>query len=171
MFGRFGFGLLGFLLVVLAIAEVVGLMWVSHAIGWWTVVVLFGSAALGLLLMRREWSKAKGAILEAVQQGQLPTGRLADASLVVVGGVLLVLPGLLTDIVGLLFLLPFTRPFVRQAIMWFASRSLERQGVRPVVIEGEVVAEQAAPETLIPELPTQVDGEVVEGTIVEPDDR
>ncbi|HMS37830.1 MAG TPA: FxsA family protein, partial [Arachnia sp.] len=85
---------------------------------------------------------------------------------------LLVLPGLLTDLLGLLCLLPFTRPFVREAIMWFASRSLERQGIRPVIIDGEVVAGAPVAETLIPGITADtVEGEVVEGTVIDPDEK
>ncbi|HMQ65008.1 MAG TPA: FxsA family protein [Arachnia sp.] len=172
MRGRFGFSLLGLGLAALALAEIVLLMWVSREIGWWTLVVLIGSAGLGLFLMRREWGKARGAIMEALRVGQLPTGRLADASLVVGGGILLVLPGLLNDLLGLLCLLPFTRPFIRQAIMWFASRSLERQGIRPVIIDGEVVADAPVAETLIPGITAEVvEGEVVEGTVIDPGDK
>ncbi|MBK7820256.1 MAG: FxsA family protein [Tessaracoccus sp.] len=176
MRGRFGFGLLGLGLAVFAIAEIVILMWVANAIGWWTLVVLFGSAALGLYLMRREWGKARVALMDSARVGQLPTGRLADASLVVGGGLFLIVPGLLTDIIGLLCLLPFTRPFVREAITWIASRSLERQGIRPVIIDGEVVVDAPAPEAeiLIPGITATggvVDGEVVEGTLIDPEDK
>ncbi len=172
MSGRFGFGLLGLGLAAFAIAEIVILMWVSNEIGWWTVVLLLGSAALGLFLMRREWGKTRLSLMESARAGQLPTGRLADASLIVVGGLFLIVPGLLTDLLGLLCLLPFTRPFVREAITWIASRSLERQGIRPVVIDGEVVADAAAPETLIPGIAAGgvVEGEVVEGTVIDPED-
>ena len=44
----------------------------------------------------------------------MPAQQLTDAALVLVGGVLLLLPGFLTDLVGLVFLLPFTRPVTRR---------------------------------------------------------
>jgi hypothetical protein len=56
--------------------------------------------------------------------------------------------------------------------MWFASRSLERQGIRPVIIDGEVVADAPAAETLIPGITADtVEGEVVEGTVIDPDEK
>ena len=51
----------------------------------------------------------------------MPTGELAEAGLVLVGGVLLMLPGFLTDVLGLFFLVPFTRPFARKVVGFFVA--------------------------------------------------
>ena len=81
----------------------------------------------------------------------MPTGELADAALVLVGGVLLMLPGFVTDLFGLLFLLPFTRPLARRLLAFLVGRRLSRMGVwrrvvrRDVtVIEGETVPDPHA---------------------------
>ena len=62
----------------------------------------------------------------------MPTGELADAALVLVGGLLLMLPGFVTDLIGLFFLLPLTRPLARKAIAFFVARRLNRMGARRV---------------------------------------
>ncbi|NHB86113.1 FxsA family protein [Tessaracoccus sp. HDW20] len=112
------------------------LIWVSGQIGWWTLAVLVLTSLLGIFLLGREWTKTWGKLSESLRSGQLPSGQLADASLVIAGGILLILPGLLSDIVGALLLLPFTRPFIRSAISWWANRTLQRSGAAPTVIKG-----------------------------------
>lgn len=156
-------------LLALVVAEIAGIIWVAGEIGWWTLAVLTLTTVLGIYLMQREWRKAWGAVSEALRAGQLPTGKMADASLVLVGGILLTLPGLLTDALGLLLLLPFTRPFVRSAVSWWAARVIKSPpgSAGPVIIKGEA----AAAGSLIPPAPNNkeaADGQVIRGDLDEP---
>ncbi|MEA5118354.1 MAG: FxsA family protein, partial [Propionicimonas sp.] len=131
------------LFVVIPIIEVWLLISVGHWVGLWpTVAVLLVSAGLGAWLMSREGSRAWHALVEAMKGGRLPTGRLADAALILVGGILLMLPGLVTDLLGLLFLLPATRPLVRRAVGFVVARQqATRRTGEPAdtVIPGEIV--------------------------------
>ena len=144
------------LLVAVPILEVYVLVQVGERIGALpTVAVLVLEAVLGGWLMRREGSRAWKALDGAFRGGRVPTGELADAALVLVGGVLLMLPGFVTDVLGLFFLVPFTRPFARRAVGFFVARRLGRAGLVPgafgpyaahttgTVVEGEVVADDA----------------------------
>lgn len=139
--------LLGFFVFILA--EVSLLVWVSTQIGWWTLVALMVSTVLGAYLLQREWRKAWRQLGESVKTGTLPAGRTADAVLVLMGGFMLIMPGFITDIVGLLLLLPFTRPGVRSVLGWWVGRTMA-SGPDPVrdsmVIEGEVVEPDTTPE-------------------------
>jgi len=134
------------MLVAVPIFEVWLLIQVGHQIGVWpTLLILVGEALLGAWLMRREGNRAWAALTAAFQTGRVPSGELADAALVLVGGVLLLLPGFATDVVGFLFLLPLTRPLARKVVAFFIARQIGRMGlpaVRPgggEVIEGETV--------------------------------
>ena len=66
---------------------------------------------------------------DAFTKGKVPTGELADAALILVGGVLLMLPGFLTDVIGFLFLLRWTRPLARKMIAFFVARRINRLGI------------------------------------------
>ena len=117
-------------MVALPILEVYLIVQVGQLIGvWWTLAILVGEALLGAWLMRREGARAWKALNEAFNSGRMPTGELADAALVLVGGVLLMLPGFITDIFGLLFLLPFTRPLARKVLAYAVARRMSRMGV------------------------------------------
>ena len=141
--GALRLALLGLTVFGLVFAEIAAILWVAGEIGWWTLVILSATTVLGIYLLQREWRKAWGALSAALTSGQLPSGQLADASLVLMGGVLLVVPGLLTDVAGLLLLLPFTRPFIRSGIAWWASKTMQRSGAVPTVIRGDVVTRRA----------------------------
>ncbi len=138
------------LLVAIPIFEVYVLVQVGQRIGPIpTIAILVLEAILGAWLMRREGSRAWKALDGAFRGGRVPTGELADAALVLVGGVLLMLPGFVTDVLGLFFLIPFTRPFARKVVAFFVARRLRNAGLvpgargaqGPVVVEGEVVPE------------------------------
>ncbi|MDN5562906.1 MAG: FxsA family protein [Luteococcus japonicus] len=145
------------LLVAVPIIEVWILLRVGHAIGGLpTVAILVAEAAVGAWLMKREGSRAWQALRATLGTGRMPATELTDAALVLVGGVLLMLPGFLTDVFGFVFLLPFTRPLARRLVEVFAARQVQRAGVdmdlmrartRPdMTIDGEVVQGETVPE-------------------------
>ena len=86
--------------------------------------------------MRHEGRRAWSALNDAFNSGRMPTGELADAALVLVGGVLLMLPGFATDLIGFLFLLPITRPYARRVLAFFVARRISRLGWDPRVSAG-----------------------------------
>lgn len=136
------------LLIALPIAEVWLLVQVGALIGvWWTILILVAEAALGAWLMRREGRRAWAGLNAAFTSGKMPTGELADAALVLVGGVALMLPGFITDVFGFVFLLPFTRPYARRVLGFIVARRVNQLGVDVLVaradtgniVPGEVV--------------------------------
>lgn len=139
------------LLVCLA-AEVIFLVMVTNALGWWTVALLIFSTLLGCWLLQREGRRTWGALLESLGRGSLPPGRTADAVLVMVGGLLLIMPGFISDIVGLLLLIPQSRHLVRSTLGKLFGKAIGNPSEQPVVIEGEVVQESPPTDTMIPEI-------------------
>ncbi len=117
-----------------------------------TLGVLVVQALLGGWLMRREGAKAWRTLNESISSGRLPGGELLDPVLIGVGGVLVMLPGFFTDVFGLIFLLPFTRPLARGLLQLFIRRRVARSGIdldvmrakveRDTVIRGETVPDR-----------------------------
>ena len=120
-------------LVVVPILEVWLLIQVGQQIGvLWTLAILVAEALLGGWLLRREGRRAWNALNQSFGTGRMPTRELTDAALVLVGGVLLMLPGFATDVLGLVCLLPFTRPLARRVLGWLvAGRVSEMAGAVP----------------------------------------
>ncbi|WP_344468128.1 FxsA family membrane protein [Kitasatospora kazusensis] len=135
---------------------------VASALGWFAVLMLLvGGAFLGGWLIKRAGLRALSAALEqsrAPQSQQPQTG----TSLTVLGGVLLILPGFLSDVLGLSLLFPPTRALWRAA-----GRRVTRSALRSASPAG------AAPFADAVRLQEQIrihrpDGKVIQGEVVDP---
>ena len=117
--------LLVVLFIAVPIAELFVIIQVGEAIGvWWTVALLIADSVLGSLLMRSQGRLAWRRFTEAVRGGRVPAREVADGVLVIFGGALLLTPGFLSDILGLLFLLPPTRAVIRRVFLREAMRRI-----------------------------------------------
>jgi UPF0716 protein FxsA len=110
--------LLVLLFIVVPIAELALLIQVGQWIGvWWTVGLLVADALLGSFLLRTQGRAAWRRFNEALAAGRIPHREVVDGVLVIFGGVLLLTPGFITDIFGLLFLFPPTRVVMRRLLV------------------------------------------------------
>ena len=104
-------------LLVVPIAELAVLIQVGQAIGvWWTILLLIAVSVVGSWLVKREgiglWVRAN----RELAAGRMPTRELLDGILVLFAGALLLTPGFLSDVIGILLLLPPTRAVVRRVL-------------------------------------------------------
>jgi UPF0716 protein FxsA len=143
---RFSWSLVFVAFLVVPIVEIYVLIQVGQVIGaWWTVLLLIADSIFGSWLLKREGGRAWRALREALEAGRMPARELADAALIVFGGALMISPGFVTDVFGLLAILPFTRPVARRALGAVVARRLRvvrdvrRPGPPDDVVRGEVV--------------------------------
>jgi UPF0716 protein FxsA len=110
--------------IVVPIAELYVIIQVGEAIGVVpTILLLLLDAFLGSWLLKREGRAAWRRFNEALRAGRIPAKEVADGFLVIVGGALLIAPGFLSDIVGILFLIPPTRAVARRILhRWTLGR-------------------------------------------------
>jgi UPF0716 protein FxsA len=119
---RRAMALIPLLLAVLAVAEIAVLVLVARWLGLPAAVLLaLTTSVLGVLLLRREGIRAWQRFRQAYAAGEPPGVRVADGLVGLVGALLLVLPGFLTDALGLLLVLPPTRPLARRAVRRIAE--------------------------------------------------
>ena len=106
-------------------AEIYLLIQVGQVIGaWWTIGLLILSGVVGSWLMKREGRRAWLALQEALQRGRMPARELADGMLILIGGSLMLAPGFLSDVVGMVLILPVTRPIGRRLLTGLVTRKL-----------------------------------------------
>ncbi|MDK2823726.1 MAG: protein FxsA [Clostridia bacterium] len=79
-----------------------------------TIFLVIITGGIGVFLAKDQGLMVLSKIQYDLQQGILPGDSLLDGLLVLVGSVLLITPGLITDIIGFLLLLPFSRTVVRK---------------------------------------------------------
>jgi UPF0716 protein FxsA len=97
-----------------------------------TILLALATSALGAVLLARQGTRALADLRERAQTRQPPGRALGDAGLVALGGLLMVLPGFLGDVLGLLCLLPFTRALPRALIARGLLRHVPAQLRGPV---------------------------------------
>lgn len=134
------------ILLVAAFVELTVLVMVGDAIGVLpTIGLLLLASLVGMVLLRREGTRTLVAFTEAVRTRRPPHREVIDGMLLAAAGVFIVLPGFVSDILGLLLLLPPTRALVRRRMLRSTTRSAPRQFTRGTVIDGEVVDEPSPP--------------------------
>jgi UPF0716 protein FxsA len=109
----------------------------SHLGAEFTIVLIVLTGGVGALMARWQGFQAIVQIRERLREGVLPADELLAGGLIVVGGLLLVTPGLLTDAVGLALLIPFVRSRVMVWIKDFLRRKIQEGRVHIVAWEGE----------------------------------
>jgi UPF0716 protein FxsA len=84
-----------------------------------TLALVLATGALGAWLARRQGLRAISRLQSQMSQGQLPTESLGEGFLILIAGVVLITPGILTDLFGFALLVPPIRSVVRR---WLTSR-------------------------------------------------
>jgi UPF0716 protein FxsA len=124
---------LALLFLLVPIAELYVIYQVGDTIGiWWTFLLLAADSLLGSLLLKSQGRAVWRRFNDTLAGGRVPHREVIDGVLVIFGGAFLITPGFLTDIVGVLLLVPPTRAVARR----FLVRRLGRTAGRGYDIEG-----------------------------------
>lgn len=100
--------------MALPVVELVLLGVVGNAIGFgWTVLVVIVTGIVGARLVARQGRMVWREIVLRLESGQIPSVELAHGAMLLVGGAFLVTPGILTDVFGLLLMVPWFRELIR----------------------------------------------------------
>lgn len=106
------------LLLVLPLAELAVIIKVADYIGLaQTLILLIAVSIMGAFLLKREGVATWRRLQETLSRGRMPTSEVTDGALILFGGALLLTPGFLTDVVGLLMLVPGPRALIKR---WLA---------------------------------------------------
>lgn len=113
------------LFVALPLAELALLLWIGDHIGFWnTVAIVIVTGFLGAALARVQGVRAWRAVFEAWGSGRVPGPELAAGALFLVGAAFLVTPGVMTDVTGLLLMVPGIRlALARKIVDLFRRRA------------------------------------------------
>ncbi|HUH12062.1 MAG TPA: FxsA family protein [Longimicrobiales bacterium] len=111
------------LFVALPLAELALLIWIGQVIGLWpTIAIVVLTGAAGAALARSQGLGVLRRMRAEMAVGRMPVGALQDGLLILVGAIVLLTPGVLTDLAGIVLLLPATRAPIRR---WL-ERKLQR---------------------------------------------
>lgn len=124
------------LFTIVPIIELYLLIKVGQYLGAFnTVMIVIFTGIFGAYLARLEGLRVLFGVQRDLHDGRMPTERLLDGFLILVGAVLLITPGLLTDALGFLLVIPLTRGLIKVWLKRKLQKIIDdRQGV--VTIQG-----------------------------------
>ncbi|MER2121902.1 MAG: FxsA family protein [Solibacillus sp.] len=114
-------------LLALVFAEIAVFIVIGNAIGvFYTLLLIIFTSIAGLLIAKKRGTKSIQDIQKSMQQGQPPAVPVIETFMIFVGGILLALPGFITDIIGLLFVSGITRNLFKPVIFFFLRKKMKR---------------------------------------------
>jgi UPF0716 protein FxsA len=116
-------GRLALLFIVIPIVDLALLVRLGQALGFWpTLAITVGTGFVGASLARSAGVRLLTSIRSELSAGRVPSDALTDAFALLVGGVLLLTPGFITDLMGLTLLFAPTRRWLRaRAQRWLEN--------------------------------------------------
>jgi UPF0716 protein FxsA len=124
-------GRLLLLFAVIPVAELLILIKIGSHIGALnTLALVVLTAVLGLMLVRLEGLRTLRQIQLSLSQGEIPAEELIDGILIFVSGILLLTPGVLTDVFALILLIPYTRMHFKRWLRRRFDRMMASGNVR-----------------------------------------
>ena len=131
------------LFIAVPIAEIYVIIQVGEAIGAVpTILILVADSIIGSMLWRSQGRRVWARFRQTVERGGVPHREVIDGVLVIFGGAFLITPGFISDVVGILFLLPPTRALIRRLLIRRLGRRLRfrsswpRRGAPDYDVEG-----------------------------------
>lgn len=107
-----------FTFIAVPIAEIALLIWVGQYIGWLpTILLVILTAIIGTTLLRQQGFGVMARASEAIAAGRMPVEHVIEGMCLLVAGAFLITPGLITDTVGFLLLIPGIRIVVARFML------------------------------------------------------
>ncbi|MGH3729250.1 MAG: FxsA family protein [Micromonosporaceae bacterium] len=161
---RWRFVLAAVLLVPLV--EIAVFIGVSQAtsVGW-ALLATLATTVPGVVVLRREGRRSLQRFREAMDSGKMPGNESSNGALRMAGGIALVIPGFVTDLVGLLLLLPPTRALLRGMLFRGFVRRVSPETANQMFGPRQVRVRRGKPD--ITDTRPASDGDVIEGEVID----
>lgn len=113
------------LFTLVPLAELALLLYLGQFIGWgWTIFLVGITGFLGVMLLRAQGFTLVNNIRANLDRGEVPGNHLLEGFLLLIGGLFLLTPGLITDTLGFLLLIPQSRSVLREFLKSKISKML-----------------------------------------------
>lgn len=105
------------LFIVVPLLEVVFFIVSGNTIGIWpTILLIVLTGVVGIWLAKKEGTQVLMTARLKIQNGEVPQGIVLDGICILGGGILLIIPGFITDVLGFLLLLPSSRKLFKRGL-------------------------------------------------------
>ena len=103
----------------------------SHIGALNTILIVIGIGVVGAALARYEGFRVLMKVQDSLQRGIMPDAEILDGFMVLAGGIAMLTPGFITDVLGLFLLFPVTRAGVK----WVLRRKFQSMIARGQVVQ------------------------------------
>jgi len=118
------------LFVVTPLAELAILVYLGTLIGvLYTIFIVATTGIIGAFLARKQGFATLSRIRSSIERGVLPTGDLFQGALILIGGLLLLTPGIITDLIGFTMLIPQTRRIIANWLRDLIQRKIQQREI------------------------------------------
>ena len=126
----------GFLLFILIpVLEIVVLLISGKLIGiGWTIAMLFITAIIGVFLAKRQGAQTINKLRQQLSRGEMPGEELYNGICILIGGLFLLLPGFISDLIGLTLLIPITRKVYKPLIYLWIRKYMKKPSKNITII-------------------------------------
>ncbi|RDW21585.1 FxsA family protein [Oceanobacillus chungangensis] len=113
-------------LLLIPAAEIGVFIWLGSMIGpWWVVFFILFTGIAGVAIAKRQGTDTWNRARLMISQGQPPGEAMIDGICIFIGSILLFSPGFISDILGIVLVLPFTRRPIKWWVYHFLKRKIE----------------------------------------------
>ena len=124
-----------FFFIVIPFIELAILIKMGGLIGLWpTILIVASTGIVGAYLARNQGFSILTKIRSELNSGIMPAESLIDGFLILIGGVVLLTPGLLTDLSGLLLLIPFSRKKIKRYLKTKIYEKITKDNTKTTII-------------------------------------
>jgi len=93
-----------------------------------TIGLIILTGIIGASFAKQQGAGILASIRQSMQQGQVPGDAMLQGLMVLIGGILLITPGFITDLVGFSLIIPFTRQFYSGLVLGFLKQRFQKSG-------------------------------------------
>ncbi len=115
------------LFILTPLVELAILVYLGTIIGaLYTIIIVVVTGIVGAILARNQGLATLSRIRSSLEQGIIPSNELFAGALILVGGLLLLTPGIITDIIGFTVLIPQTRRIIGKYVRSWIDRRIRK---------------------------------------------
>jgi UPF0716 protein FxsA len=114
------------LFVIVKVHSAASQHWGSQNAWTLTLGMIFLAAILGVSLIRNLGFRLLTQLQDQIRQGSIPSQTMLDGLLMLVGGIAFIVPGYITDVLGLFLLLPWTRSLFKRVLKYWLGKQMQK---------------------------------------------
>jgi len=129
------------LIVGLPILEIAVMIKIGQQIGTFnTILIIFFTAFVGIYYAKIEGLNTIKAGMVNLYKNKIPLYEILSGASIAIAAILLILPGFISDTIGFLFLVPFTRKLIIN--LWLKNKYKNRSQNEADIIDAEIIEDE-----------------------------